>query len=167
MATTITPSFGTEDTSLTINADAIANAAARQSASLTLTALGGQTGVPDDVFLCGIFNTATGTLGSTPIVNVWVGVPATGSRWSDNLGTSDAAFTMLANPGMKLVAVVAIDTANTSKDMGVVSLVSAFGFLPSKIIIVIENKTGLALAGSGGAHASNNITLRPVQFTAQ
>lgn len=166
MATVVKLDPGSE-VAITCNPDGLASAAARQSAVVDLTTgtLGGLTAPLADVYLCGLFQTAAGTLGTNPVVNVWVAVPATGTRYSDNVAsTGDAAFTMLASPGMRLVAVVAVDTANVSKDLGEVSLAAALGFLPDKFVVVVENKTGLAFSGTAGQAVNNKISYRAMQY---
>jgi hypothetical protein len=41
-----------------------------------------------------------------------------------------------------------------------------YGNLPTKVVIWVNNQTGLALAGSAGAHVSNIVSFRPIQYQA-
>jgi hypothetical protein len=169
MASTITKIVGTETTYL-INPDALANSttAGRQGPVIDLTAAqGGQTGAPDDIELAFQFQTAAGSLGTNPVVYVYAAPLAVGSNYTDGCSGSDGSFTFPTSPASTLIAAVPISAANTATYLGGVMLsFMGGGNLPTKVVIWVNNQTGLALAGSAGAHVSNIVSFRPIQYQA-
>lgn len=170
MASTVVRIVGTETTYL-INPDALASSttAGRQGPALDLTAAqGGQTGAPDDIELAFQFQTVAGTLGTNPVVYVYAAPLAVGTAYTDGCTGSDGAFTFPASPASYLIAAVPISAANTATPLGGVMLSGmGFGNLPTKVVLWVNNQTGLALAGTAGGHVSNVVSFRPVQYQAQ
>jgi hypothetical protein len=169
MASTVARIVGTEVTYL-INPDALANSttAGRQGPVIDLTvAQGGQTGAPDDIEFAFQFQTASGSLGTNPVVYVYAAPLATSTNYTDGCSGSDGAFTFPTSPASYLIATIPISAANTATYLGGVMLSGiGFGNLPTKVVLWVNNQTGLALAGSVGAHVSNIVSFRPVQYEA-
>ena len=73
-----------------------------------------------------------------------------GSFYSDNATGADAALTMRNPTNLKPIYVLGTPTAGgLTYRTPAIPLVPAFGFVPRKFGIVVENKSGLALASSG------------------
>ncbi len=139
-------------TSLTITLNSLSNSSARQSAVLD-----NSSNLYLDVLIGGGFKTASGTLGTNPAVVIWVsgltdGTNYGGSNGSNTLGGGDASFTMPSNTGnLVLLAQVPINAAAATEYMEPRSLASAFGgTLPQKVVVVVQNSTGLSLDSSAG-----------------
>lgn len=139
-------------TQLTVTLNSLANSSARQSNVLDNTS-----NLYLDILIGGGFKTASGSLGTNPVVNIWVsaltdGTNYGGSYGSNTLGGGDAAFTMPSNTGnLFLLAAVPINTAASTEYMEPRSVAALFGgFAPPKVVIVVQNSTGLALDSSAG-----------------
>lgn len=169
MAETIITLTGTE-TTYAINPDALSSSttAGRQGPVLDLTtAQGGQTGAPDDIEFAFQFQTASGSLGTNPVVYVYAAPLAVGTNYTDGCSGSDGAFTFPTSPASYLIAAIPISAAATATYLGGVMLSGlSFGVAITKVALWVNNQTGLALAGSSGGHVSNTITFRPKQFQA-
>jgi hypothetical protein len=137
---------------LTITLNSLSNNSARQSAVLDNTS-----NLYTDILIGGGFKTASGSLGSNPVVNVWAaaitdGTNYGGSNGSNTLGGGDAAFAMPSNTGnLVLLASVPINASAATEYMEPRSLAAAFGgTTPPKVVIIVQNSTGLALDSSAG-----------------
>jgi hypothetical protein len=137
---------------LTITLNSLANNAARQA-----TLFDNSSTLYDDVLLGGGFKTAAGSLGTNPVVSVYVAALTDGTNYGGTnganvLGGGDAAFTMPTNLGnLRLAQAVPINTAAAAEYMQPISVAALFGgTLPPKFVIVAVNSTGLALDGSAG-----------------
>jgi hypothetical protein len=137
---------------LTITLNSLANNSARQSAVLDNTS-----NLYTDILIGGGFKTASGSLGTGPVLNIWAaaltdGTNYGGSNGSNTLGGGDASFTMPSNTGnLVLLGSVPINAAAATEYMEPRSLAAAFGgTVPSKVVIVVQNSTGLALDSSAG-----------------
>jgi hypothetical protein len=93
---------------------------------------------------------AAGT-SSSGQVNVYLYASAdAGTNYSDGASGSDAAHTL--NKNARLVHVMALDAnAETAKAEGI-SVAQAFGYMPEKWGVIIENQSGAALDSTGGNH---------------
>ncbi len=139
-------------TQLTVTLNSLTSGSARQS-----NVLDNSSNLYLDILVGGGFKTASGSLGNNPVVNVWAsgftdGTNYGGSYGSNTLGGGDAAFTMPTNTGnLVLVAAVPINSSASAEYMEPRSLASAFGgTLPQKVVIVVQNSTGLAFDSSAG-----------------
>lgn len=160
MSTTVKPSYVGE-TTYTINPDGLASAGARQGAVIDNTSL-----LYDDFGISGQFQTATGTLGTNPRVQIWIAPISVGTNYTDAVASSgDAGYTILATPNIRLVGICNINTANTTAYMGEVFLSALFGgSLPDKFVLIVDNQTGLALSGTAGQNTNNKVSYRGLQF---
>lgn len=138
--------------SLTVTLNSLLNNTARQSNVLDNTS-----NLYLDIFVGGGFKTASGSLGTNPVVNIWASAISDGTNYGGTNGTNvlgggDAAFTMPTNTGnLILLAAVPINTAAATEYMEPRSLAAVFGgFLPPKFVIIVQNVTGLTLDASAG-----------------
>ncbi len=77
-----------------------------------------------------------------------------GTNYSDNATGVDAALTMRNPTNLRLIYVLATPTSGgLTYRTPAIPLAPAFGFVPRKWGIVVENKSGLALAASGNSVA--------------
>ena len=143
---TLKPVYGTP-TAFTITLTSLAASAAQQSAVVDNT-----TTLALDYLIGGGFKTAAGSLGSNPVVNIWVFALTDGTNYGgtgsgNTLGGGNAAFTMPSNTGnLRLAASVVINTAASIEYCNPVSVAALFnGEMPQKFGIVVQNLTGLAL----------------------
>lgn len=128
----------------------LANAAAFASAPI---ALSGLTPFPTNLYLgqeAG-WKTASGTLGSNPVVRIWAagsidGTNFGGSYGTHTLGGAAGAFTMPANAGnLILLQQSPINGSAQVELMQPYDALLDFGYLPKSIVLIVENQTGLAL----------------------
>ena len=132
---------------ITITANSLANAAARQG-----TAVDNTTNLYLDALVGVTLSTASGTLGANPVVEVWAYASTDSTpHYTDGATGSDAAFTMPSVPNMVLLGVVNIAASATATYSRPFSIASAFGSMPDHWGVVLNNKTGLALGASGNS----------------
>src|SRR5262249_2759026 len=110
-----------------------------------------------DILIGGGFKTASGSLGTNPVVNVWAvaitdGTNYGGSNGSNTLGGGEAPLTMPSKTrDLVFLAAVPVNVAAAAEYMEPRSLAAAFGgTVPPKVVIVVQNVTGLALDSSAG-----------------
>ena len=141
---------------ITITTNSLASTSARQG-----TAVDNTSNDYLDCLLGGSFKTATGSLGTNPVVNVWLFALTDGTNYSGGASGSDASYTMPTSTGnLVLFDVVPVNTAGTVEYMPPKSVASAFGgVVPPKWGVIVQNLTGLALdASAGGALSYVGVT---------
>lgn len=145
----------------------LATAAACQANAIDLSALPSLSGlsgstipantIPDDVLLDFLVTTASGTLGTNPAVAWYVAALVQGSTFPAGATGTAGAYTVPAVGGLSPIKTQGINAAATADAEGPVSLLTIFGFVPKKIVIIASNQTGLALGSSG-----NGVNVTPV-----
>lgn len=138
-----------------------------QASAIDNSAVNTTYGLADDYVVYGSFDTATGTLGTNPVVTLYVAPLADGSNYADGATGAAGTFTFPTAPVSIPIQLVPISVANTPVHVGQFSLAAAFGgTLPSKFAFWIENSTGLALAGTSLGNTANVLWVIPVTYTA-
>jgi hypothetical protein len=151
------------ETTITCGADGLANTSSRAS-----TAVDNTTNLYVDALVSGQVKTAAGALGSNPVVYLYAYGWSYGqaSDYTDNVTGSDANFTLPSPTNLKLIGVAPYTvSANTTLYIGPFSVALAFGgILPGKWGIVVNNVTGLSLAGSANQQTSNTFSFVGVNY---
>lgn len=86
-----------------------------------------------------------GTVSGNKQVVVFAKVSLDGSTWTSGPETGSTATD---EPNLKFIGTVPCNT-NSTQQVNTLSVVSALGFIPPHLEIVIKNDTGAALAASG------------------
>lgn len=86
-----------------------------------------------------------GTVSGNKQVVVFAKVSLDGSTWTSGPETGSTATD---EPNLKFIGTVPCNT-NSTQQINTLSVVSALGFIPPHLEIVIKNDTGAALASSG------------------
>ena len=147
MAADIKTKYGTNNQPITITLGSLANDAKRESTAINNTS---------NCFLAALVQlqvkTGSGTIGSNPVVNVYAyGTSDGGTTYSGEATGSDAAYTgTLAN--CRLIGVISCPASASTYKSEPMNVTNAFGGLPDKWGIVVENKTGLALDSTEENH---------------
>lgn len=140
----------------TITLNSLANSAARISAAVDNTA-----NLYDDILISLKVTTASGTLGSSLAVYLYVADSVDGTAYADNATPGDAAYTVNATNNLTLASIVNVVTAAVAAVGRGASLAALFGgSLPEKFALVVSNASGLALGASG-----NSLQLTGVTYT--
>lgn len=133
---------------ITITLASLANNGQRQSTVIDNTT---NQDLDAGVFLN--IKSAAASTSATGYVNVYAfGSADGGTNYSDGAGASDAAITLTAPPNMKVIGIINVVANATTYKGGPFSVADAFGYLPGKWGIVVENKTGAALDSTEGNH---------------
>lgn len=158
MTTTFKPVYAAS-AGITCTLNSLASAAARQSSVVDNT-----TNLYLDALVGGFFKTASGTLGTSPVVSIYVYAITDGTNYTDGATGSDAAYTMLTTPNLILAKQVAINTAAVVAYFSPFSVALLFGgTMPSKYGLIVSNGTGLALdSAAGGALAYQGVQAQGV-----
>ena len=99
--------------------------------------------------------TAAASTSSTGYVNVYAyGSADGGTTYSDGVSGTNASQTLTSPPNVKLIGVINAVANATSYVGGPFSVANAFGYLPGKWGIVVENKTGATLDSTGANFAA-------------
>lgn len=131
--------------------DGLANATlSNASNALDLTGLGNIT----DLLLMVQAQTASGTLGTNPYVQLLVRPSMDGSNYPPVNVNTLSAF-----PGQIITTAAATEYGRP------LSLVSLLGALPKKIELALYNNTGLALGGTAGGNTVNQVWYLPIYDT--
>lgn len=86
-----------------------------------------------------------GTVSGNKQVVVFAKVSLDGSTWTSGPETGTTATD---EPNLKFIGTVPCNT-NSTQQINTLSVVSALGFIPPHLEIVVKNETGAALAASG------------------
>ena len=135
---TISAIVGTRTALTTSALNSLATATYASAGTLDLTAAD-----PLDVL---IEVTATpGTVAGNKQVVVFAKVSLDGTNWTTGPETGSTATD---EPNLKFIGTVPCNT-NATQQINTLSVVSALGFIPPHLEIVVKNETGAALAASG------------------
>ena len=149
----------TGPTTITCGMDGLTNTSAR-----SCTAIDNTTNLYLDALVQLQLETASGSLGTVPVVYVYAYGLSEGGFYTDGVSGTDGNFTMPTNPNLKLVQIINVNAANTFQYSSPFSIASAFGgILPEKWGIVVVNSTGLSLNGTSGGQLDNVATYFGVQ----
>jgi hypothetical protein len=134
-------------TTITITLNGLAAGAAREGLALDNTG-----NVYLDALLRAHLNFAAGTPSDLSRVNFYAAGSVDGTNYTDNATGVDAGLTMRALPNLPLLGWLNVPAGAGAYEAVFGSIAQAFGgVLPAKWSIVVENRSGLALAGSGNA----------------
>lgn len=129
---------------ITITLNSLASAGVRQSTAIDNTS---------NLYIDAILNVSATLVAGTPSngINVYVAGSEDGTLWPDGLGATDAAYTMRSPTNLALVRPIWTATAGglvwTMQPTGIAQFFG--GVMPRKWLIVVQNSSGLAFAGSG------------------
>lgn len=149
MAGDIKQKFGTNGQTITITLASLTNNSARES-----TAIDNSTDLAMDVILSIKAKSGGSSTTSNGYLNVYAyGTADNGTTYPDNVTGSDAGITLVSPTELYYVGQVNV-VANSTTYKKVFNLAQAFGgAIPQKWGIVIENKCGGTLDGTGGNFA--------------
>jgi hypothetical protein len=148
MASTVKELFGTSNQAITCTITSLGSTSARQS-----TAVDNSTNLYLDALVFVTVKTSASALGAGPYVNVYAyGTADGGTTYTDGATGSDAAYTLISPPNLKLIGIISTPSTSTSYKAGPFSVAQVFGgVLPEKWGIIVENQTGQSLDASVGA----------------
>jgi hypothetical protein len=146
MATKMSPVYGA-GTNITITLSALLNNAARQSG-----AIDNQITLFVDAAIFLNIKLAAGDPAGDKVINVYAYGSIDGVNYTDNATGVDGGITLRDPTNLKQIGVIHTpDNGGLSYKATFESIAAVFGgILPVKWGLVIENKTGLAFATSGG-----------------
>lgn len=134
----ITAVVGTKTALTTSALDSLASATYVSAGAIDLTAAD-----PLDVLV--EVAATPGTVSGNKQVVVFAKVSLDGSTWTSGPETGTTATD---EPNLKFIGTVPCNT-NSTQQVNTLSVVSALGFIPPHLEIVVKNDTGAALAASG------------------
>lgn len=134
----ITAVVGTKTALTTSALDSLASATYVSAGTIDLTAAD-----PLDVLV--EVAATPGTVSGNRQVVVFAKVSLDGSTWTSGPETGTTATD---EPNLKFIGTVPCNT-NSTQQVNTLSVVSALGFIPPHLEIVVKNDTGAALAASG------------------
>lgn len=103
-----------------------------------------------DVHVCVTCVLSAGSPAGDVAIYVYAYSSEDGTNFSDNASGSDGALSMRTPTNLKLICVLNTPTAGgLTYRTPAIPLAPVFGYVPRKWGIVVENKSGLALAASG------------------
>jgi hypothetical protein len=141
---------------ITCNADALSSGA---SSGRNSTAIDNTANQYIDYLISGQVKSVNSSLGSNPTIFIYAYGFSYLGNYTDNVTGSDANFTIPSPTNLKLIGVAPYTVAqNVTLYIGPFSLAAAFGFVPGKWGIVVNNQLGVALAGSSGQSVSNTFS---------
>lgn len=145
MASTFKSQYGTANQTFTITFTSLADAAATQS-----DAIDNSTDLLLDALIQVIATTGASGTSTLGAINVYVfGTADGGTTYSGGAGASAGAITLSAPPNIPAIGLINANVDSTTYKSPLFSVAHFFGGnMPQKWGIVIENKTGHALAGS-------------------
>ena len=136
----------TNNQSVTITLASLGSTSARQS-----TIIDNTTNQDIDAGLMVKLRSGASGTSSTGVANIYAFASADGgTNYTEGLGATDAAATLTSPPNVKLIGTVSVVANSTTYVGGPFSVAAAFGYLPGKWGVVVENKTGAVLDGSAG-----------------
>ena len=136
--------------SLTITLASLANTSARQS-----TAIDNTTNQDLDAGVMVKIKTAAASTSATGYVNVYAfGSADGGTTYTEGAGATDAAITLTSPPNVRLIGRINAVANATTYIAGPFSAAAAFGYLPGKWGIIVENQTGATLDSTAGNFAA-------------
>lgn len=149
MAGNILQQLGSNNQTITITLASLANNSARESTVIDNTSnLFMDAGVMVKIKTGGSSTTSIG------YANIYAyGTSDGGTTYSDTCTGSDAAVTLTAPPNLKQIGIINLVANSTTYKAGPFSVAAAFGYLPAKWGIVIENKCGGTFDSTGGNFA--------------
>lgn len=143
-----------------INPDALSSAAARKSDAIDNTST-----LYSDILITSKVKASNSALGTAPHVKIWVASLATGTNYADDVTSGDSAYTILTTKNLKLLDIVRVNAQNVTQYGSQKSVASLFGgILPPKFVIIFDNQTGVALAGSANQRVENVVYYTGVNF---
>lgn len=143
--------FGTANQTLTITIASLANNSARESTEVDNT-----TNLFLDALVSIKVRSAAASTSATGAVLVYAyGSVDGGTVHTENATGVDAAITLTSPTNLRLIGVINVVANSTTYYGGPFSVASAFGgTLPAYWGIVLENRSGATLDGTGGNHSA-------------
>lgn len=152
MSTTFKPSFAGY-TNIVCSIDGLTSSTTVGRAS---TVVDNSSNLYQDALLAGYVKTASGTIGTFPVVYVYGYADVdTTPHYTESVTGSDAGFTRADPTNLRLIGIVSVPASATDYYFGPFSVAAAFGgILPKKWGITVVNTTGLALTGTAGQNTT-------------
>ena len=145
--------------SLTITLASLANTSARQS-----TAVDNTSNQDLDAGVMVKVKTGAASTSATGVLNVYAfGSADGGTTYSEGAGATDAAITLTSPPNVRMIGRINAVANATTYIGGPWSVASAFGYLPGKWGIIVENQTGATLDATAGNFAAFYERIRGTQ----
>lgn len=149
MAGDLKQKFGTSNQSITCGIASLANNSLRQS-----TYVDNATNLYMDVLVFVKVKSGASGTSTSGYINVYAYATADGgSTYTDGASGSDSAITPTSPTNLKFIGMVNVVANATTYYGGPFSLAAAFGCVPERWGIVIENKTGGTLDTTAGNHS--------------
>ena len=143
--TTLKPSYAAS-AALTITVASLGSGSARQS-----TAIDNTSNLYVDALVGVKLKANAAGTSSTGYCNVYLyGTWNDAADYSDGASGTDGAITI--NKNLRLVGVITLDANAETAKGGPYSVAQAFGSMPKKWGVVVENQSGAALDSTGGNH---------------
>lgn len=143
----VKPLYGSNNVAIACTLASLASAAFRASAAVDNT-----TNLYDDVKVqFTLHSAASGTIGPSPVVNVYLAESANGgTTYSDGLAAGDGLVTPTNPPNLKLLYTLNTPVVNTAYTSDPFYVRSAAGIseMPDHWFLVFQNLTGLALGAT-------------------
>lgn len=134
--------------SITVTLASLTTGSSRQSA-----AIDNSSNLYFDAAVELVVKTGAASTSATGSLNVYAyGSANAGTNYTDGCTGSDASFTPTSPTNLKLIGVINAVANATAYTGGPFSVAAAFGYLPSKWGIVVQNNTGGTLDSTEGNH---------------
>lgn len=149
MAGDLKQKFGTSNQSITCGIASLANNSLRQS-----TYVDNATNLYMDVLVFVKVKSGASGTSSTGMVNVYAYATADGgTTYTDGASGSDGSITPTSPTNLRFLGTINVVANATTYYGGPFSMAAAFGCVPERWGIVIENKSGATLDSTAGNHA--------------
>ena len=148
-------SWGTADQTFTISPVSITHDSATQSTVVNVETLETTAGkAVDDILVFGQVKLAFGTSGSDKMVHVYGYGTVGGTTYPDTVTGSAGSITLNNPTQLKIIGRIHATTGGTTYRGGPWSMRVAFGgTLPSRVGLVVLNRTNITLASASSDHA--------------
>lgn len=149
MAGDIKQKFGTSNQTITCGIASLANNSLRQS-----TYVDNSSNLFMDTLVFVKIKSGASSTSSTGFCNIYAyGTSDGGTTYTDGASGSDSAFTPTSPTNLRFLGSVNVVANSTTYYGGPFSLAAAFGSVPERWGIVVENKSGGTLDSTAGNHA--------------
>lgn len=118
-----------------------------------------------DILIGTKVKTTNNTLGTGPVIRIFIAPLITGTNYTDDVTAGDAGYTLLGSRNIKLLDVIRVTAQNVTYYSSLKSVAALFGgVLPPKFVVIFDNQTGVILAGSAGARVENKCVMVGVNY---
>lgn len=148
MAGSIELQYGGSGQTTTFTLNSLGSASVRAS-----TAIDNSTTLFEDILVQLTIASNSAGVSATGIVNVYAtGSTDGGATYGEGATGTDGSLTLSSPPNLTLIATINVNQTSHTYKSSPISVARAFGgTLPQKIVIVVQNSSGAALAASGNS----------------